>query len=139
MDNMKEAKRYEHEWDEREARRRKKLERQEKRVERLNEPLLVWLHKSFRVVTIAGTARDGGPGSAQQHDGRRRKHDAAGAVHGLGRMAGVRPGVGWFGHRPDDRAAQSRPGRLSGVPLLPQQRLVAIAGMILLGVAFAIT
>ena len=38
-----------------EARRRRKLERQEKRVERLNEPLLVWLHKSFRVVTIAGT------------------------------------------------------------------------------------
>ena len=36
-----------------EARRRRKLERQEKRVERLNEPLLVWLHKSFRVVTIA--------------------------------------------------------------------------------------
>lgn len=38
-----------------EARRRKKLERQEKRVERLNEPILVWLCKTFRVVTIAGT------------------------------------------------------------------------------------
>lgn len=38
-----------------EARRRKKLERQEKRVERLNEPIFAWLCKTFRVVTIVGT------------------------------------------------------------------------------------
>jgi len=48
--------RYPTELEEKEARRRKKLERQEKRVERLNEPLLVWMHKSFRVVTIFATA-----------------------------------------------------------------------------------
>lgn len=38
-----------------ETRRRKKLERQEKRVERLNEPLFAWLCKTFRVVTIIAT------------------------------------------------------------------------------------
>lgn len=38
-----------------EARRRRKLERQEKRVQRLNEPLLVWLCKTFRVVTVGAT------------------------------------------------------------------------------------
>ncbi len=49
------AGRYPHELEEREARRRKKLERQEKRVERLNEPLLAWLCKTFRVVTVGAT------------------------------------------------------------------------------------
>ena len=38
-----------------EARRRKKLEKQEKRVQRLNEPLLAWLCKTFRVITVGGT------------------------------------------------------------------------------------
>lgn len=38
-----------------EVRRRKKLARQEKRVERLNEPLFAWLCKTFRVVTVFGT------------------------------------------------------------------------------------
>lgn len=39
----------------REARRRKKIEKQEKRVERLNEPLAAWLCKTFRVITVGGT------------------------------------------------------------------------------------
>ena len=43
------------EMQDREARRRKKLEKQEKRVERLNEPLLAWLCKTFRVVTVGAT------------------------------------------------------------------------------------
>ena len=38
-----------------EERRRKKMERQEKRVERLNEPLLAWVCRTFRVVTVLGT------------------------------------------------------------------------------------
>lgn len=38
-----------------ETRRRKKLEWQEKRVDRLNEPLLAWVCRTFRVVTVLGT------------------------------------------------------------------------------------
>ena len=103
-----------------EARRRRKLERQEKRVERLNEPLLVWLHKSFRVVTIAGTVVMAGLEV--------RNSMMVGAENMMQRVLFTALGawlvfglVGRFGYRPDDCAAQSRPGRLEGVPLLPQQ------------------
>lgn len=104
-----------------EARRRRKLERQEKRVERLNEPLLVWLHKSFRVVTIAGTVVMAGLEV--------RNSMMVGAENMMQRVlftalgAWLVFGLVWAGsgYRPDDCAAQSRPGRLEGVPLLPQQ------------------
>lgn len=48
------------EQEDKEARRRRKIERQEKRVQRLNEPLLVWLCKTFRVITVGGTLILGG-------------------------------------------------------------------------------
>lgn len=52
--------RYPQEYKDKEARRRKKLERQEKRVERLNEPIFAWLCKTFRVVTVGATIIMGG-------------------------------------------------------------------------------
>ena len=52
--------RYPNELGDREARRRKKLEKQEKRVERLNEPLFAWMCKTFRVITVGATLILGG-------------------------------------------------------------------------------
>ena len=114
MDNMKEAKRYEHEWDEREARRRKKLERQEKRVERLNEPLLVWLPKSFRMM-------------------QRVLFTALGAWLVFGLV--------WAGSAIGQMIVLHKAGQGGSREFRAYRNsaLVAIAGMILLGVAFAIT
>lgn len=136
---MKEAKRYEHEWDEREARRRKKLERQEKRVERLNEPLLVWLHKSFRVVTIAGTAVMAGLEV--------RNSMMVGAENMMQRVlftalgAWLVFGLVWAGSAIGQMIVLHKAGQGGSREFRAYRNsaLVAIAGMILLGVAFAIT
>lgn len=122
-----------------EARRRRKLERQEKRVERLNEPLLVWLHKSFRVVTIAGTVVMAGLEV--------RNSMMVGAENMMQRVlftalgAWLVFGLVWAGSAIGQMIVLHKAGQGSSREFRSYRNsaLVAIAGMILLGAAFAMT
>ena len=122
-----------------EARRRRKLERQEKRVERLNEPLLVWLHKSFRVVTIAGTVVMAGLEV--------RNSMMVGAENMMQRVlftalgAWLVFGLVWAGSAIGQMIVLHKAGQGGSKEFRSYRNsaLVAIAGMILLGAAFAMT
>ena len=108
-------------------------------MERLNEPLLVWLHKSFRVVTIAGTAVMAGLEV--------RNSMMVGAENMMQRVlftalgAWLVFGLVWAGSAIGQMIVLHKAGQGGSREFRAYRNsaLVAIAGMILLGVAFAIT